>query len=154
NLLGNLTNLGVAAVTAIGVVVGVALVAALAFGRGRSNDRASLAEALPVLLLAGPLGFRWNAYDLVALIPLFAWAPAPAPPRTLGRAIQALCVVLIVPRAALRIANETIDAGAVRYDSYLVAETTFRSWILVLLVPLALMAWRARIAAPAGRPLS
>jgi hypothetical protein len=153
NLLGSVTNLGVVAVTAIGMLAGVAVVAAVAVGRGtRGGGRRALAEVLPVLLLAAPLGFRCNAYDLVALIPLFAWARAHGTPRTLGRAIQALCLVLIVPRAALHVAYEKVAAGLVPYDAYYVGETTFRSWVLVLLLPLALMAWRARVAAPARRP--
>jgi hypothetical protein len=130
----------------------VAVVAALAFGRGTSGNRRALAEVLPVVLLAAPLGFRCNGYDLVALIPLFAWARAHGTPRTLGRAIQALCLVLIVPRAALHVAYEKIGAGLVPYDAYYVGETTYRSWVLVLLLPLALMAWRARVTAPARRP--
>jgi len=148
-LLGHLTNLSVGAVTAIGVLAGVALVAALAFGRGTSGDRRAVAEVLPVLLLVAPLAFRCNAYDLVAVIPLFAWARAHATPRTLSRAIQALCLVLIVPRAALRAAYEKIAAGFVPHGAYYFGEITFRSWTLVLLLPLALMAWRARVTEPA-----
>jgi alpha-1,2-mannosyltransferase len=150
SLLGHLTNLNVFALTAIGMAAGVALVAGLAFERG-SKARRPLAETLPLLLLAAPLAFRCNSYDLVALIPLFAWARAHGTPKTLGRAIQALCLVLIVPRAALRIAYGKFAAGLVPYDAYYFGETTFRSWILVLLLPLALMAWRARLTAPVPR---
>jgi hypothetical protein len=151
NLLGHATTLDRAAVTIIGVLAGLALVATLAFGGDGRRDRRALAEVLPIVLLAAPLGFRCNAYDLVALIPLFAWARAHRTPRTVGRAMQALCLVLIVPRAALHLAYEKTAASLVPHEVYYVGETTFRSVVLVLLLPLALMAWRARLAEPARR---
>ena len=145
NLLAHFTSLDIGGVTAIGVLIGVALVAALAFGRGAGGDHWRLPDVLPVVLFAAPLGFRCNAYDMVALIPLFAWARARGTPKALGRAIQALCLVLIVPRAALHLAYEKVAAGLVPYETYYTGETTFRSVVLVLLLPLVLMAWRARI---------
>ncbi len=145
NLLGHLTSLDLAAVTAIGLLAGVALVGALAFGRGPGGARPALADVVPVVLFAAPLGFRCNAYDMVALIPLFAWARARGTPTRLGYAIQALLLVLLVPRGALRLVYENLAAGMVPFDAYYVGETTFRSWVLVLLLPLVLMAWRARL---------
>lgn len=147
NLLAHLTRLDIGGVTAIGALVGGALVAAVAFGRSAGGDRARLIDTLPVVLFAAPLGFRCNAYDMVALIPLFAWARARGTPTRLGYAIQTLCLVLIVPRAALHLAYEKLAAGRIPYDAYYVGETTFRSWILVLLLPPVLMAWRARVRA-------
>ena len=146
-LLGHLTSLDLASVTAIGMLASVVLVGAVAVGRARGGARAGIADVLPVVLFAAPLGFRCNAYDMVALIPLFAWARARGTPTRLGYAIQALLLVLLVPRGALRLLYERLAVGLVSYDAYYVAETSFRSWILVLLVPPVLMAWRARLAA-------
>ncbi len=67
----------------------------------------------------------------------------PCDPGALPRAHRAA-------RGAARRLRE-VAAGLVPYEAYYVGETTFRSWVLVLLLPLALMAWRAR-AHPAGAP--
>ena len=158
NLLAHFTSLDLAAVTAIGVLVGAALVLVLAFERDAAGNRRAVAGLLPLVLFAAPLAFRCNAYDMVLLIPLFAWVRTRGMPNGLGSAIQALCLVLLVPRAGLHLAYERVMAGLVPYDAYYVAETTFRSWILVVLLPLVLMAWRrveraTATAAAAQRPL-
>jgi hypothetical protein len=151
SLLAHLTPLDAVTATAIGMLVGVALVGGLAFRHRGADVSQTTAELLPVVLYAAPLCFRCNAYDLVTVIPLFAWSRAHVTPKPLRYAIQALCLVLLVPRTALRIVSDKLAAGVVPYDTYRVGELTFRSWVLVLLLPLVLSALRARFDARSNR---
>ena len=117
-----------------------------------SPKTCSISDVLPVILYVAPLCFRCHGYDLVALVPLFAWSRAHGTPKPLGYAIQALCMTLILPRAALRIGYEAFLSGVMSPAAYQVAEFSFRSWILVLLLLPVLLALRRRVGLPAVRP--
>jgi len=139
SLLAHLTPLGAGAATLIGLTVGVLLVAIVVFVHRNDGRRIATANALPVLLYVAPLCFRCNGYDLVALIPLFVWSRTSGLPVLLRRTIQGLCWTLVVPRAAIGLAFETLAGGFVTADGARVAELSFRSWILLLLLPTALL---------------
>lgn len=143
SLLAHLTALDAGSATLIGVGVGVLLVAGVAFQHRNDDSWIATASALPVLLYLAPLGFRCNGYDLVALIPLFVWSRTGNLPILSSRTIQGLCWALIVPRGAIRFAFGAVPAGLVADDVFRVAELSFRSWILALLLPLVLSAMRA-----------
>jgi hypothetical protein len=146
SLLAHFANLGVVSVTAIGVAVGVVLVLGLARLRRPDGDRVPIADVLPVLLYVAPLCFRCHGYDLVALVPLFAWSRTRGTPKPLRYAIQTLCVALILPRAALRIGYEALLSDVMSPAAFQVAEFSFRSWILSLLLPPVLLALHRRVA--------
>ncbi len=152
SLLAHTTRLGTPAVTAIGAVGGVAIVAGVAWTRDAHGDRIGWRDALPTVLYVAPLAFRCHAYDLVALIPAFAWSRASATAPALRRAIQGLCLVLIVPRAALRIAWERTLGSGVAPDVFRFLERGFRTWVLLLLLPPIVLALRRRLDLPPGSP--
>ncbi len=144
SLLAHLTSASTPVATAIGAAFGLALLAAVAWRRDGAGNRLAWPDALPVVLYTAPLAFRCHAYDLVALIPAFAWSRTPAMPRSLRLAIQGLCAVLILPRAALRIAWDAILGSATAPDAFLLVERGFRTWILLLLLPAMVLALRRR----------
>jgi hypothetical protein len=139
SLLAHLGGVAAPAATAAGLAVGTALVAVAALARDPRGTRLPLAEAVPVVLYAAPLGFRCHGYDMVAVVPLFAWSRAVRTPPGIRLAIQALCLLLILPRAALRLGWETLAAGLLSADAFQLAERSFRSWVLLLLLPLVLV---------------
>jgi hypothetical protein len=146
--LAHATDLSTAAATAIGAVCGVVLLAVIAFRRAVDGRRVAPADALPVVLYAAPLAFRCHAYDLVALIPLFAWSRSRGIPAAVRLAIQALSAVLIVPRAALHLAWDRVIGDGLSPHAYQLVERGFRSWVLLLLLPPVLLALRRRTARP------
>lgn len=141
SLLGHFGDVEPGAATAVGLVVGTAVVALAAFSR-RAEGRSTIADLLPVVLYAAPLGFHCHGYDMVALVPLFAWARTRVTPPALGRAIQAVCLPLVVPRSALRIAWTTLAGGLASDATFRLVERSFRSWIVLVLLPLVLAALR------------
>ncbi len=152
SLLGHLMGFGAGPATAIGTTVGVLLTAVVVFHTRTRAPSGEMADVLPVLLYLAPLGFHCNGYDLVALIPLFVWsrvADLPALPRV---TIQGLCVALLVPRAAIRLVLQTIARGLVPDGLARVGELSFRSWVLVLLLPMVLLAFRSKM--EATRPVT
>jgi hypothetical protein len=144
SLLAHLTQLGAPTVTLIGLLAGALLVGGVLYAHRTHGRRVATADALPVLLYVAPLCFRCNGYDLVALIPLFAWSRTNGLPVRLRRTMQGLCWTLVVPRAAVSWAFETLGQGLVPADSARMAELSFRSWILLLLLPPVLLALRLR----------
>jgi hypothetical protein len=130
--------------TAAGMLTGVAVVAFAAFAPRPDGRRPAFADVVPVALYAAPLGFHCHAYDLVALVPLWAWSHGLTTSPALGGAIRAVVLPLIVPRSALRIVWATLAAGLVSEPTYRIVEYSFRSGILVLLLPLVLASVRAR----------
>lgn len=144
SLLAHATGLATPAATAIGAVVGLAILAAVAWWSAARRGRVAWPDALPVVLYVAPLAFRCHAYDLVALIPAFAWSRTVATRWALSAAIQVLCVVLILPRAALGIAWDTVLGSGAAPDAFRIVERGFRSWVLVLLLPAILLALRRR----------
>ena len=147
SLLAHMTHLTASSATLIGLVGGVGLVATVAY-RHRSDRLATALAALPVVLYLAPLSFRCNGYDVVAVIPLFVWSLTARVPAPLGRVIRGLCWALVVPRGAIRFGFGMLAAGLVSADVARVAERSFRSWILLVLLPPVLAAVWAR---PVGR---
>jgi hypothetical protein len=145
SLIAHLTTLDAAVATVIGLLGGVLLVAVVAH-RHAGDDRPTALAAVPVLLYLAPLAFRCNGYDLVALVPLFIWSRTAQVPALLGRAIRALCWALVVPREAIRLGFDALTRGFVTADVARVAERSFRSWILVLLLAPVLAAVCTRMA--------
>jgi hypothetical protein len=144
--LAHATALSTPVATAIGLTIGIALLAGLAFRRGGDGGRLPRSETVPVVLYVAPLAFRCHAYDLVALIPLFAWIRTGGTPRALRTAIAALCLVLVVPRAALHLVWERTLTSTVSPAAYQLVERGFRTVVLLLLVPLVLLAFNRRAA--------
>jgi hypothetical protein len=122
--IGQASLFGFRDATSIGALVGIALTAIVSF-------RARTREPLPALLYFGPLAFHCNSYDLVALIPLFVWSRVATVPAALRATLQGLCV-------GIRLVYQTLAGHLVAEDVYRVVELTFRSGILVLMLPLVL----------------
>jgi hypothetical protein len=152
SLVAHLTSVGDRSATLIGLLAGVLLVGAVAYRQARAASSTALAS-VPVLLYLAPLAFRCNGYDVVAVIPLFIWSRTAWVPAALGRAIRGLCWTLVVPRGAIRFGLDVLTPGFVGADAARVAERSFRSWILLLLLPPVLAAvWTGMPRRPAGTP--
>ena len=146
--LAHVLRLSTLVATAIGIAVGVLLVAGLAARRRDVDGAAPAGSIAPVVLYVAPLAFRCHAYDLVALIPLFAWSRTRDVPRRVRGAIAALCLVLVVPRAALELVWRRTLTATVSPAAFEFVERGYRSWILLLLLPLVLIALLRRAGAP------
>ena len=144
--LAHVADVSTPVATATGIAVGLVVLAGLA-ARGRA--RSAPGAIVPVVLYVAPLAFRCHAYDLVALIPLFAWSRTAGTPRWVRDAIAALCLVLIVPRAALHFAWQRALTASVTPAAYQFVERGYRTWVLLLLLPLVLRALAGRAPDPA-----
>jgi hypothetical protein len=93
---------------------------------------------LPLLFLIGPIFFRFNSYDIVFLIPFFTWSLSIGKSKNIAFLVQALCFALFIPTEGLRIAYHKGLSTFIPQEVYQLAVATFRSWILVLLLPPAI----------------
>jgi hypothetical protein len=150
SLLAHLTNVGDRGATVLGLLAGVLLVGAVGYRHVRDALPTAL-SSVPVVLYLAPLAFRCNGYDVVSVIPLFVWSRTAAVPALLGRMIRALCWTLVIPRGAIRFGFDALARGLVSADVARVAERSFRSWILLLLLPPVLAAVCRRPPRASGR---
>lgn len=115
------------------VVLGIYSMARKTPLRAISDD-----AVLPFLLLAGPTFFGARGYDLVMVIPAFAWfvGSLPIHPRTSLAAI--LCsVILVIPQQVMETVHRFLVAHVGSHwlpDLFL---PSFRSWILLALLAFA-----------------
>ncbi len=146
--LAHVLRLSTPVATAIGIAIGLLLVAGLAARRSDVGGAGAHGSIAPVVLYVAPLAFRCHAYDLVALIPLFAWSRTRDTPRRVRDAIAMLCLVLVVPRAALELVWRRTLTATVSPAAFEFVERGYRSWILLLLLPLVLSALLRRADGP------
>jgi hypothetical protein len=115
------------------------------------NPRNSSAkDFLPLLFLIGPTFFRFNSYDLVFLIPFFTWSRSVGKTEKIAFLVQALCFALLIPSEGLRMAYRKGLGNFVSPEVYQLVVATFRSWILVLLLPPAIYMLQKKMSKPLG----
>lgn len=138
--------------SAFGAAPGLGRAAALGLGclalgavwrlDARTRERVPVEAFLPVLLLSGAAFLGAHPYDLVLVIPVFAWALAPASRGPWRTKIIAVSVLLLVPRTALYMAYDTVVSD--RFPHLFGALVKpYRSWIVALLLVFsAAQLWR------------
>jgi hypothetical protein len=115
------------------VVLGIYLIARKDTPRVVSDD-----AMLPFLLLAGPTFFGARGYDLVMVIPAFAWfvGSLPANPRTSLAAIF-FSLILVIPQQVMETVHGFLVAHVSSHWLPDLLLPSFRSWILLALLTFA-----------------
>jgi len=90
---------------------------------------------MPLILALSPAFFSARTYDLVFLIPAFAWLVSTlAQARGLASLAIALCTLFLIPQQAMHLLYDYVLAGTVPASLFAFTLAPFRSWTLLALI--------------------
>jgi hypothetical protein len=134
NLSAMLLNLSSAHARQLAAVSGVILILYL-YLRDRGNRGFSdTTNLIPLILLSGPLFFGARSYDLVLVIPFFAWFLARTTDSIIGWVGSVSCLALFVPLEAVDRVYRSFLVGLVPSAFFELVLRPFRSWVLLALL--------------------
>jgi hypothetical protein len=159
NLSSILLNLSNAQARQLGGVAGVIFMVYL-YIRDRGNvGFNNTANLIPLILLSGPLFFGARSYDLVLVIPFFAWILSRTPLNMMEWLAAVSCLALLVPLQAVTMFYGAFLSSWLPSAFLELVLAPFRSWVLLILVVSGLTIYlkdqcspvRARIASSVRR---
>ena len=126
----------------VGLVAGVMFLIYL-FVRDRRNlGLNKTADLIPLILLSGVAFFGARSYDLVFVIPFFAWLVSHANDSVSARVGVVCCVALVVPLRAVMVLYRTFLSSFI--PAAYVVLAPFRSYVLFILLVSGLMLYLKR----------
>jgi hypothetical protein len=134
NLSAILFNLPNAHARQLGAAAGVIFLVYL-YVRDRGNvGFNNTANLIPLILLSGPLFFGARSYDLVLVIPFFAWILSRSPFNMMERLAAVSCLALFVPLEAVMMLYRAFLSSLIPSAFMDLVFVPFRSWVLFILM--------------------
>jgi Glycosyltransferase family 87 len=134
NLSAILLHLSSARARQLAAVSGVLFLLSLYISDRGNRGCRDTTNLLPLILLSGPLFFGARSYDLVLVIPFFAWCLARIPASSLGWVGAVSCLALFVPLQVVERVYRACLVGVVPSAIFAVVLRPFRSWVLLALL--------------------
>jgi hypothetical protein len=103
-------------------------------GTNRSARIGDMTNIIPLILLSGPMFFGAKSYDLVLIIPFFAWLLSQNTDSIIARFGAISCLALFVPLEAVKISYTAFLSDLIPAAFFELALAPFRSWVMLILL--------------------